>query len=224
MVRAVSTINGDLVAHTIRATADGSDVRLVRLDNLEVVGSTVLDQSMSHGLGVLDAAVVNSRPVVVAAVADHFRTWELGTISIEWNSPLTDESRSGIRAVALGDVSGSPVVASARHEHFNAFVELTELGATGPTPGAEPSYSEIRGEHLEWMDTPLPAPADEPTVDDPTSWPRTTRHDRVLAERSYAVTGSLEGSAVVWETSSTPAMMLAGPFVEADRLPAPEVK
>ncbi|MCP4958283.1 MAG: hypothetical protein GY925_03330 [Actinomycetia bacterium] len=239
----VSALGGVLVAHRVLALSDegATNAQVVRLDDGEVLGATELDSIVSRELGQFDAAMIGEEIRVVAGVPDHFRTWDPGVDDlVEWDSPYTDEVRESMRAVAIGDTEGKPVVVSSRHLHGTAVVKLTEV--MGPatetaTSANVDAYREVVGEHEQRLWRMMPEPpksspdpvvvigGEKPVViggreaadvSDPETWPRTCYREVRVDGRDFVATGSRAGSAFLWDPSDGSADIVSGPFRSPD--------
>lgn len=140
-----------------------------------------------------------------------------------------EESAHGnepVRALAVGSVNGHSVVAWAPDYDDTALVvlhqvehEATADGVTLFRPrvdGGASSLCSVFDEVPTVFESSPPQNWDEPpasfAVDRPEVWPHTAVARGVLDGRPVVVTGSVEGSAWVWDINGDPPRPLAGPF------------
>ncbi len=168
------------------------------------------------------AAGARVGPGFVVAVGMGSRTWWL----TEGNAHI-EESPHGVRlrSVAVGAADLRPIVVSAPDFDATALVELHEIGYRQTGDELElfrtSQYVADRRAAAWFEDVPLPEAlavhqggrADGPfTLDAPERWPHTATARGDLDGAPVLLTGSVDGSAWVWDTSTDPPTVVAGPF------------
>ncbi len=168
------------------------------------------------------AAGARVGPGFVVAVGIGSRTWWL----TEGNAHI-EESPHGVRlrSVAVGAADLRPIVVSAPDFDATALVEVHEVGYRQTGDELElfrtSHYVADRRAAAWFEDVPLPEAlavhqggraAGPFTLDAPERWPHTATARGDLDGAPVLLTGSVDGSAWVWDTSTEPPTVVAGPF------------
>jgi hypothetical protein len=130
-----------------------------------------------------------------------------------------------MRSLAVGVADGRPLVVSAPDFEATTLVELHEVGYRQAGAGLElfrtSSYVADQGAEAWFEDVPLPdvlaryqraRPAGPFTVDAPERWPHTATARGEVDGVPALLTGSVEGSAWLWDIRTDPPTVIAGAF------------
>ncbi|HUG83051.1 MAG TPA: WD40 repeat domain-containing protein, partial [Euzebya sp.] len=218
LVRHVDDRDGTVSIQVVDA-ADGTE--LWRSVALDAVGGVALD-----ALGSQDVVAGGDIGPALLVVAAH------DTI-VHWLTPGNQHlEESGhharMRAIAVGQVDGRAVVASAPDYDDTTLVELHQVEQEVTSEGVALYRGRVGGgtwssvqddldEELRALFPEYDRPPRTLDLDRPREWPWTAFARGVLDQRPVVVTGSLDGAAWVWDVSGGSPTPIAGPFARVSQ-------